>query len=57
MRNIDRWSELVSSGDHREIRRLMTRLDTDSIQMREVSPFGGLLSEDQRQGVLSELQR
>ena len=57
MRNIDRWSELVSSGDHREIRRLMTRLDTDSTQMREVSPFGGLLSEDQRQGVLSELQR
>lgn len=57
MRNIDRWSELVSSGDHREIRRVMTGLDTDSIQMREVSPFGGLLSEDQRQGVLAELQR
>jgi transcriptional regulator with XRE-family HTH domain len=57
MRNIDRWSELVSSGDVREIRRLMTGLDTDSIQMREVSPFGGLLPEDQRQRVLAELQR
>lgn len=56
-RNIERWSELVSSGDHREIRRLMTGLDTDSIQMREVSPFGGLLSEEERQRVLMEVQR
>jgi hypothetical protein len=57
MRNIDRWSELVSSGDQREIRRLMTGLDTDSIQMREVSPLGGLLSQDERQRVLAEVQR
>jgi hypothetical protein len=57
MRNLDRWSELVSSGDIRGIRRVMTGLDTDSIQMREVSPFGGLLSEDQRQGVRADLQR
>jgi transcriptional regulator with XRE-family HTH domain len=55
--NLDRWSELVSSGDIPGIRRVMTRLDTDSVQMREVSPFGGLLSEDQRQGVLADLQR
>ncbi len=57
MRNLDRWSELISSGDIRGIRRVMTGLDTDSVQMREVSPFGGLLSEDERQRVLWEVQR
>ena len=57
MRNIDRWSELVSSDDVRGIRRVMTGLDTDSVQMREVSPFGGLLPEDERQRVLLEVQR
>ena len=57
MRNLDRWSELVSSDDVRGIRRVMTGLDTDSVQMREVSPFGGLLPEDERQRVLMEVQR
>jgi class 3 adenylate cyclase len=57
MRNIDRWSELVSSGDIRGIRRVMTGLDTDSVQMREVSPFGGLLPEDERRRVLMEVRR
>lgn len=57
VRNIGRWSELVSSGDIRGIRRVMTGLDTDSIQMREVSPFGGLLPEDERQRVLMEVRR
>ena len=47
MRNLDRWSELISSDDVRDIRRLMTGLDIDSIEMREVSPFGGLLPEVQ----------
>ncbi len=57
LRNLDRWSELVSSGDLRRIRRVMTGLDTDSIQIREVSPFGGLLPEDERQRALMEVQR
>ena len=55
--NLDRWSELVSSDDLREIRRIMTGLDTGSIQMREVSPMGGLLSESDRQDVLAEAHR
>ncbi|MHB8796560.1 MAG: helix-turn-helix domain-containing protein [Candidatus Nanopelagicales bacterium] len=54
LRNLDRWSELISSDDVRGIRRLMTGLDTDAIEMREVSPFGGLLPEGERQGRLEE---
>jgi hypothetical protein len=57
MRNVDRWSELVSSDDVPGIRRVMTGLDTDSVQMREVSPFGGLLPENERQRVLTQVQR
>ena len=57
MFNLDRWSELISSDDVPRIRRVMTGLDTDSVQMREVSPFGGLLPEDERQRALTEVQR
>jgi len=35
MSNLDRWQRLVSSGDVRGLRLVMTGLDTDSIQMRE----------------------
>ena len=55
--NLDRWCELLSSDDVGGIRRVMTGLDTDSVQMREVSPLGGLLSEDERQRVLMEVGR
>ena len=57
MSNLDRWQRLVSSGDVRGLRLVMTGLDTDSIQMREVSPLGGLLSEGDRQHVLEEMLR
>ncbi|NQW72594.1 MAG: helix-turn-helix transcriptional regulator [Actinobacteria bacterium] len=56
-RNLDRWQRLVSSGDVRGLRLVMTGLDTDSIQMREVSPLGGLLSEGDRQHVPEEMLR
>ena len=50
-RNMDRWDPL-SDGDVRGLHRVMTGLDRDSIEMREVSPMGGLLPEDERQAVL-----
>jgi transcriptional regulator with XRE-family HTH domain len=43
LRNLDRWQSLIENGDLSGIRRVMTGLDDDSIQMREVSPLGGLL--------------
>lgn len=54
--NLDRWQQLVASGDVRGLKRVMTGLDTDSIQMREVSPLGGLVGEAERLQILEELR-
>lgn len=54
-RNLERWSSLVDNEDVRGLQRVMTGLDRDSIEMREVSPMGGLLSERDRVQVLEEL--
>ena len=51
-RNLERWGRLVGSGDVSGLRRVLTGLDRDSIEMREVSPMGGLLSQEERQQVL-----
>jgi transcriptional regulator with XRE-family HTH domain len=51
-RNLERWSELVGSGDVLGIQRALTGLDRDSIEMREVSPMSGLLSQDERADIL-----
>jgi len=51
--NLDRWRLLVERRDVRGLRRVMTGLDTDSVQMREVSPLGGLLPQPERSKVLS----
>jgi transcriptional regulator with XRE-family HTH domain len=52
-RNLERWRALVDAGDVTAIRRTLTGLDRNSIEMREVSPFGGLLAQEERQDVLS----
>ncbi len=52
MRNLDRWQQLIESGDLVHLRRVLTGLDTDSVEMREVSPMGGLLPQDERSKVL-----
>lgn len=52
LRNLDRWQRLVDDGDLPGLRRVMTGLDTDSVQMREVSPLGGLLPQEERAEVL-----
>lgn len=51
-RNLGRWRKLVRDSDVPGIRRVMTGLDTDSIEMREVSPLGGLLPQDELSQVL-----
>lgn len=50
--NLDRWRSLVSRGDVPGLHRVLTGLDRDSIEMREVSPMGGLLPQDERTEVL-----
>lgn len=52
IRNIKRWRSLVDSGDVSGLHRLLTGLDRNSIEMREVSPFSGLLSAEERSDVL-----
>jgi transcriptional regulator with XRE-family HTH domain len=53
-RNLECWGSLIERGDVLGLQRVLTGLDRDSIEMREVSPFGGLLSPDQRRKVLEE---
>ena len=52
MRNLDRWQRLIDDGDMSGLHRVMTGLDTDSIEMREVSPMRGLLTQTERSEVL-----
>jgi transcriptional regulator with XRE-family HTH domain len=52
LRNLDRWRQLIDDRDVPGLRRVLTGLDTDSMQMREVSPMGGLMSQDERAEVL-----
>jgi hypothetical protein len=54
MRNLDRWESLVKHRDVPGLHRALTGLDRDSIEMREVSPMGGLLSEEARMRALRE---
>ncbi|HEX2419125.1 MAG TPA: helix-turn-helix transcriptional regulator [Micromonosporaceae bacterium] len=52
LRNLDRWQQLIEDGDLSNLRRVMTGLGTDSVEMREVSPMHGLLSQEERSEVL-----
>ncbi|PZS34713.1 MAG: transcriptional regulator [Pseudonocardiales bacterium] len=51
-RNLQQWKSLLDSGDIRRLRRVLTALDRESIEMREVSPLGGHLSAEERADVL-----
>lgn len=50
--NVREWRRLVDRGDVLGIHRLLTGLDRHSIEMREVSPFGGILSHEEREQIL-----
>ncbi|MGL4744725.1 MAG: helix-turn-helix domain-containing protein [Dermatophilaceae bacterium] len=54
-RNVERWMRLVRDSDVPGIRRVLNGLDRNSIEMREVSPLGGLLGNDERLTVLATL--
>jgi transcriptional regulator with XRE-family HTH domain len=53
VRNLQRWESLIERGDVPGLHRVLTGLDRDSIEMREVSPFGGLMSSEERTMVLA----
>jgi transcriptional regulator with XRE-family HTH domain len=52
LRNLDRWQRLIEDGDLSSLHRVMTGLDTDSVEMREVSPLRGLLTQAERSDAL-----
>jgi transcriptional regulator with XRE-family HTH domain len=54
LRNLDRWQRLIEDGDLSRLHQVMTGLSTDSVQMREVSPMGGLLPQEERSAVLAK---
>lgn len=56
LRNLKRWEDSVEAGDLSALRRVMTGLDNDSVEMREVSPLSGLLPESERLQALKEGQ-
>lgn len=55
--NLDRWQRLVDDRDVAGLRMMMTGLDTDSVQMREVSPLAGLLPQSERTRALGTAGR
>ena len=54
-RNLHRWQLLVDTRDLPGLKRVSTGLDRDSIEMREVSPMRGLLSQHERSEVLAQV--
>ncbi len=52
VRNLDRWQQLIDNSDLPQLHRVLTGLDRDSIEMREVSPMSGLLSPQERTDAL-----
>lgn len=51
-RNLNRWRQLIDHDDVPGLHRVLTGLDRDSIEMREVSPMSGLLPDEQRRETL-----
>jgi transcriptional regulator with XRE-family HTH domain len=54
LRHLDQWTLLVERGDVLGLHRVLTGLDRESIEMREVSPMGGLLPQNERREVLAK---
>ena len=52
-RNRERWQHLVKCGDILGLKRVLAGLDRESIEMREVSPMRGVLTEQDRLDVLA----
>lgn len=54
---MDRWQRIVDSRSLRDLQRVLVDTSTDGIEMREVSPMTGVLTEDERLGVLAGIRR
>lgn len=50
--NIGEWEQILRDRDWLRLRRVLTGLDRHAIEMREVSPMSGVLSDEERRYVL-----
>jgi len=50
--NLDHWQHLVNTKDVPALRRVLTGVDRHSIEMREVTPMGGILTDEERRQAL-----
>lgn len=55
--NLGRWRRIVENHDLNTLRTLLDSTDQGSIEMREVSPMGGLISQEERLSILKSLPR
>ena len=55
-RYLDRWSELLS-GPVEAILRVLSSVDEESVDLRHVAPFAGVLTEDERRSVIESTRR
>lgn len=56
-RNLDRWQQIIDRRGLRDLQRVLIDTSTDGIEMREVSPMTGFLTEDERLDVLAGVRR
>ncbi|MFT3971103.1 MAG: helix-turn-helix transcriptional regulator [Micropruina sp.] len=56
-RNLDRWQRIIDSRDLRDLQRMLVDTSDEGIEMREVSPMAGFLTEDERLGVLAGVRQ
>lgn len=56
-RNLNRWQQLIDTRNLRNLQRVLVDTSSDGIEMREVAPMTGFLTEDERLGVLAVIQR
>lgn len=57
VQNLARWRRLVEAGDVEGIRAVLVSPEEDAIQMREVSPMGGIITEAERLTALNSIRR
>lgn len=50
--NLDRWQRIVETADVSAVRRALTGVDRQDVEMREVTPMGGLLPDHERRQAL-----
>lgn len=53
--NLDRWRRIVETRDVETLRTVLDSTDPGSIEMREVSPMGGLIGQEERLSILKSL--